>query len=408
MGNALYLYIGTWGSREQEGDGKGVYGCRMDTSTGELSPAGLLSDVDEPGVVAVSPDRRTLYTVNEMTRFPDGQAGSGGGVSALRIDPETGALSLLGQVSSLGTLPAFLCTDPAGEYVLCADHSTFQVVSRYVRGEDGKYHCERSYDASGVALFKVQPDGGLSQGCDFAEIREPGSAWAYEKDPSKFVHEFSGLPIDSPTFLQDHPHAHSVNADPYGLVYVCDRGSDSVILMEIDRQNDRLRTVFSYHTRLGTGPRHLALHPEKPYFYITSEIESSVTVFAVDREAKTFRELQTVPTLPEGCKEKNGPSDIHVHPSGRFVYAGNRGYDSIAVYAVHEETGLLSPVEVFELGKPEPRGFAIDPSGQFLVVGHRKAGEVESYRISQETGKLSRTGFTTSVPSPCCIRFCPI
>lgn len=399
-----FLYTGSWGNREQKGHGTGVSVFRFNSDNGAFDFEMTLP-VDEPGILAVSPDKRFLYAVNEMTVFPDGEFATGGGVTAMRIDPESGHLCRINQTCALGSLPAYLTVDPTGEFVCCAIHGSFAVTSRYVRQEDGSFRCVKTFDTSGVSLFRVREDGGVLPGCDLDIYQTVGSYETYKHDLSLANHGFPGSRVAPPEIFQTRPHAHSINFHPCGLGVVCERGSDMLYLYEIDREAGLLRRVFSYHARLGTAPRHLAFHPTLPYFYITNEMESSVTVFRFDPAGKSFSEIQSIRTLPKNATCKNAPSDIHVHPSGRFVYASNRGDDSIAVYRVDEETGLLAVQQILPLGEPSPRGFDISPDGAFLVVGNMDSDRLASYRIDGQTGELTDSGQRAQAATPTCVRF---
>jgi 6-phosphogluconolactonase len=153
----------------------------------------------------------------------------------------------------------------------------------------------------------------------------------------------------------------------------------------------------------GAGPRHFTFHPRAPYAYVINELASTITVFAWDAERGTLKELQTVPTLPDGFSGESFTAEVQVHPSGRYIYGSNRGHDSIAVFVVRSD-GTLKPVEHVKTGGQTPRNFGIDPTGSYLFAANQRSDSVTLFRIDGETGRLSQTG-TLAVPSPVCVKF---
>jgi 6-phosphogluconolactonase len=163
----------------------------------------------------------------------------------------------------------------------------------------------------------------------------------------------------------------------------------------------------SVHTHPGAGPRHLAFHPQLNILYVVNELDLSVTVFAKDPVRGTLKEIQNVSGMPEGFTGRGGAADIHVHPTGRFVYSSIRSrlnYNSIAGYAVDEGSGKLTPLGHTPTGRT-PRNFAVDPTGSFLVVAHQLSDDIHVFRIEESGGKLALTGHSVEVPNPTCIRF---
>jgi 6-phosphogluconolactonase len=159
----------------------------------------------------------------------------------------------------------------------------------------------------------------------------------------------------------------------------------------------------------GAGPRHFAFHPDGRVGYAVNELDLTVTVLAYDPKAGALTPLQTVPTLPADVTDRTGFStaEVVVHPTGRFVYASNRGHDSIAMYAVDAATGRLDLLGVEPIRGKTPRNFALAPGGRFLLAAGQASDTVTVFAIDQATGRLSFTGASIEVPMPMCIRWRP-
>jgi 6-phosphogluconolactonase len=236
-------------------------------------------------------------------------------------------------------------------------------------------------------MYPVQVDGRLGAASDI--VQHYGSS----VDPER----------------QTAPYAHSVNIDPdnrYALV--ADLGMDKVMVYRLDLEQGKLvpndPPFASLHA--GAGPRHLAFHPNRKYVYVINELDSTMTAFSYLAEAGELSEIQTLSTLPEGYPgEQSSCADIHVAPSGKFVYGSNRGHDSIAIFAVDLATGKLSLVGHESTQGKTPRNFAIDPSGTFLLAANQDSSTVVSFRIDQQTGELHPTGDVAQIPTPVCLKF---
>ena len=155
----------------------------------------------------------------------------------------------------------------------------------------------------------------------------------------------------------------------------------------------------------GFGPRHFDFHPGGKWAYLINELGSMITVFEYDRESGSLSEFQVIGTLPTGFSGSNTTADIHVHPSGRFVYGSNRGHDSIAIFAVDEDSGRLTALGHRSTRGRTPRNFGIDPSGRFLIAANQGSDNIVSFHIDQDTGSLTPTGHELNIPMPVCIRF---
>jgi 6-phosphogluconolactonase len=190
------------------------------------------------------------------------------------------------------------------------------------------------------------------------------------------------------------------------FILAVDLGTDRLMVYRLDLERGKLVPADPPWTVLppGTGPRHLAFHPQRPFAYLISELQSTVTVFRYEERIGTFEALQTLSTLPEGFSGQNLGAEIKVAPSGRFVYASNRGHDSLVIYAVDLEMGKLAAVGHESTQGVGPRDFTIDPSGALLLVANQDTDTVVTFWINQDSGVLTATGHVATVPTPVCLQ----
>lgn len=349
------LYIGTY----TNGASEGIYRASMDSASGALELKGVTGGISNPSFLALDRQQRFLYSVSETPEF---EGEPGGGVHAFEIEAETGNLRSLNAQSSRGGAPCHLTVDAAGRNVLVAN-----------------------YSGGNVAVLPIQSDGSLRPASDVDQ------------------HEGSSV-----TKRQQGPHAHSVTLDAAGRhAFVADLGLDRVMIYRFDSKGGALSPAVQpwAQTRPGSGPRHFAFHPDGNRAYVINELDSTLTAFAYHPDSGRLTETQTLSTLPEGFMGDNYPADLHVAPSGRYVYGSNRGHDSIVVFAVDPATGVLTAVQHESVAGKWPRNFAIDPTGQFLLVANQNSDTVVVFAIDAETSRLSPTGQVLAVPAPVCLRF---
>ncbi len=350
----LLLYVGTYTSGRSEG----IYICRLDLSTGQVTRLDISKGIVNPSFLAIDKESRHLYAVNEVKEFGGKPSGA---VSAFQIEPGTGLLKQINQQPSLGSSPCYLTIDKTGKFVLVAN-----------------------YDGGNAAVLPLH-DGGLGAPVDM--VQHGGSSINPER--------------------QKGPHAHSVVLDHANRhAFVSDLGLDKIMIYQFDSRSGKLSPNNEAWVKLkpGAGPRHFTFHPNGRWAYVINELNSTLTAFTYDSAAGKLSELQTIPTLPSRFSEQNSSADVHVLPSGRFLYGSNRGHDSIVVYAIEKSTGALSLVEHVSTGGRTPRNFTIDPSGTFLLAANQNSDSIVSFRIDKVTGKLLPTGHVIEIPSPVCLR----
>jgi 6-phosphogluconolactonase len=350
-------YVGTYTSKT---DSKGIYAYRFDSEKGQLTAIGVAAETTDPSFLAVHPNGKYLYAVNEIGNF---NGGTSGAVSAFAIDAKTGTLKFLNQVPTRGAGPCYVSLDKNGEFVLVAN-----------------------YDSGSIASFPVQSDGSLGTTSGF--VQHSGSGPDKER--------------------QEGPHAHWIGTSPDNrFALAVDLGLDQVIVYGFDSSKGVFTPMLSGFAKVkpGAGPRHLAFHPDGKFVYVLSEVESSVTVFSYQPKTGTLTSLQTISALPKDFSGHKEAAEIAVHPSGKFLYTSNRGHDSIAVFAIDEKKGTLKSLGQVLTGGKTPRHFAIDPTGAYLLAENQESNNIVVFHIDPATGSLTPTGQTIEVPSPVCITF---
>jgi 6-phosphogluconolactonase len=356
------VYVGTY--TEHGTNSKGIYAYRFNPDSSQITPLGVAAETINPSFVAVHPNHRFLYAVNEVTNYK-GQ--SSGAISAFAIDQATGKLTLLNEVPSRGADPCYVTLDRTGKYVLVAN-----------------------YTGGNVAVFPVREDGRLA-------------------DASAFVQHTGHGPNAE---RQEGPHAHSIDLSPDNrFALVDDLGLDELLVYRFDAAKGSLTPNDPPFARLdaGAGPRHFALRPDGKFAYVISEMKGTVTVFSNDEKTGTLHRLQTISTLPKDFTGTIEDAEVQVHPSGKYLYASNRGGgNSIAVFAIDGDKGTLTSVEYVPTQGKTPRNFEIDPTGSLLFVANQESYNIVIFRIDAKTGKLTPTGQVLDVPAPVCVKFLAI
>jgi 6-phosphogluconolactonase len=356
--NEQYLvYVGTYTTKQSS---KGIYAYRFDATKGQLTPIGLAAESQDPSFLAVDPGEKYLYAVNEVNNFNDAKSGA---VSAFAIDRESGTLKLLNQVSTHGAGPCHVSLDKTGKYVLVAN-----------------------YEGGSVATLPVHDDGSLGLVAGFVQ--------------------HSGSSVDKER--QEGPHAHWIGVSPDNrFAVVADLGLDDVLVYHLDLNKGSLTPNDPPYAEVkpGAGPRHFAFHPNGKFAYVLNEMASTVTAFTFQPQKGSLTSLQTISTLPKDYTGVKQAAELVVHPSGKFLYASNRGHDSTAVFAVNPAKGTLALTGTVPTKGKTPRNFAIDPTGAFLLAANQSSGNIVVFRIDGATGGLTPTGQTVDVPAPVCITF---
>lgn len=235
-------------------------------------------------------------------------------------------------------------------------------------------------------MFPVKPNGDIGESSAF--VQHTGSSINKER--------------------QAGPHAHWIETTPDNRFAIAvDLGLDELLVYRFDASKGSLIPNDPPFASLdpGAGPRHLAFHPNGKLAYVVNELQSTITAFTYDPSGGTLQKLNTISTLPKNFTGVNDTAEIHVHPSGKFLYASNRGHDSIALFSIDGRTGALTLVDHFPTQGKTPRDFDIDPTGKFLFVANQGTNNIVVFRIDLNNGKLTPTGQILQVPSPVCLKF---
>ncbi len=354
-----FVYFGTYTGPKS----RGIYVSRFATTTGRLSAPALAAVTPNPSFLALHPNGRFLYAVNELDEFHGEKAGS---VTAFAIDRVTGHLSQLSEASSRGTGPCHLSLDRTGRHLFVAN-----------------------YGGGSVAVLPVREDGTLGAATSFVQ------------------HTGHGVSKE-----QEAPHAHDIALDAANrFALVADLGLDKLLVYGFDAAAGILTPgpVAIAASKPGAGPRHFDFHPGGRLVFSLNELSLTLGSYRYDPGTGSLTEAQTTSTLPAGVNVTPNLSgaELRVHPSGRFVYASNRGHDSIAVFSVEGDQGMVQLVEVVPTGGKTPRNFTIDPTGAWLVAANQGSDSVVVFRIDPKTGRLSRTHASVPVVAPVCVTFAP-
>ncbi len=394
--NKLQIYIGAY----THTDGKGIYRCELDLGVEKGSgtfgvekgsgtfcrngPKGashkrsltpflhLAAEAIHPSFLAVHPTRPLLFCTNETGDYEGRPSGA---VSAYAIEPESGRLALLNRQASLGAAPCYLSIDPSGGCLMVAN-----------------------YNGGSVACFPIRDDGRLDEASSFVEHQ--GSS----------VH---------PT-RQTAPHAHCIKPDPAGrFAFVPDLGQDKIVVYSLEKGSlekgsgyfstqrpsgcsgkSSLTPFLEVEQTPGAGPRHIVFSEDARYAYVANELSSTISAFRYDAQSGTLEPFAEVSLLPDDFTGESTAAEIALHPSGRFLYASNRGHDSIAVFEIDSEDGTpVARGHQSSLGQC-PRHFCITPEGNYLLAANQQSDNITLFTIDADSGNLSPTSVSLTIPSP--------
>ncbi|MGD9616953.1 MAG: lactonase family protein [Alphaproteobacteria bacterium] len=360
---ALFAYVGAFTTPQRKGHGGGINVYRVDPASGAWSHEQLLEIVN-PSFLALDRAQRFLYSVHADLEE----------VSAYEIDRQNGHIAALNRQSCGGKNPVSLAVDPTGRWIVTAN-----------------------YTGGSVGVVPIEKNGTLGPRSDLVMLQgEPGP---------------NGR-------RQASSHPHDTVFDPSGrFIAVPDLGFDRIFVFRLDAASGKLTPNDPpfVATRAGAGPRHIAFHPTMPFAYVINELGSSVATYRFDPERGSLQPIQIVPSIPPNYTGNNHGADVVVAPSGRAVYASNRGHDSIAVFAVNQQDGTLTPAGWAPTKAKSPRFFTLDPAGKMLYAANPDEGFsgqpqnatdlIVPYRINDADGMLTPTGQTIKTNSPCTIVF---
>lgn len=374
----LLAYVGTLSSPHTAdaksppaNHGRGIHCFEVDRSTGELAPHGMVELGNSPSCLTIDRERNCIFSANETDHIaPSGE----GSVTAYTLDAASGLPKLLNTVRSGGVGPTHISLHPSGRFLL---------VANYVGGS--------------VAVLPISSDGKLSEPVD-VKVDKGAVGPKHAQNAPRGTFALSG---------HDHPHAHMIQASPKGnFVLHSDLGLDSIFTWRIDGATGKLAPADNSPISLppGDGPRHFCFHPRKASLYSIQEEGSTITRFDFDEGTGKLAPRQTISTLSPGFCGSSFASTVMLSPNGKFLYAGNRLHDSVAVFSIDESGNLSFAREVWTEGS-YPSSFNFDPSGAFLFCCNQNSDNVTVFRVNSKTGDLEFTGHSTPVGNPMSIVF---
>lgn len=348
----MYAYVGSRTTRERNARGEGLSVYRVDPATGSLALVQVVGDLVNPSYLALAADGRTLYTVH----------GDCSDVSAFRVDRESGRLEFINRQGTEGRNPVHLALDASGRFLVVANHI-----------------------GATLAVLPVEADGSLGALRQLVTLSGPLGPHRTEQTQAK-------------------PHFNPF--DPSGrFVVVPDKGLDRVFSFRFEDGTLTPASTPFATAREGAGPRNAVFHPRLPRAYVVNELDSSVTVYAFDRETGALTPLQVLPTLPDDFIGNSRAAGIGIDAAGRTLYTSNRGHDSIAVFSIEAQTGRLRFRSAHTTLGRTPRFFTPSPAGHHLYALNEDSDSIVVFNVDAGTGELSPTQQTVHCGSPVCMVF---
>lgn len=350
QGGKEIIYAGTFSE-------EGLIVLELNRDNHSFSEIQRISDIQSPNFQALHPNHGFLYSVSSQGVSDDDNYGS---VAAYNIDANTGKLTFLNIRSAEGMGPCHISIDPLGRYAYVSN-----------------------YSSGNISVFPILEDGSLGEVVDI--VNHEGNS----------VHS-----------RQERPHMHSIIPSKDGrFIYASDLGIDKVKIYRVDGETGKLtpaETSFVENVP-GSGPRHFIIHPTGDFAYSVEELSSTIAAFTVDSSSGALDQFQRVDMLPADFEGNNTAADIHISPDGRFLYASNRGHDSLVIYSIHQTTGRLNLAGREPTRGGHPRNFAIDKIGEFVFVANRDDDNIVLFARDHETGHLTYTGTEVNVPRAVCV-----
>ncbi len=338
--------VGTYTKKGSEG----IYVYDFDPVTRQVSQVSVSPKFSDPSFLVIAKDNRHVYAVSET---------DGGEVVALDFDPETGNFKKLSTVPSGGAHPCHITLDETGKWLFVGN-----------------------YSGGNLSVIPVQQDGNI-------------------KEPVQTIQHTGRGPNAQ---RQEKSHVHSVNMAPGNkTLYVADLGTDKVTGYRFDAASGKLTDDGSVSVSPGSGPRHMAFHPDGSFVYVIQELTGRITAFRNKKGG--LEKIEEVSTLPEGFSGNNACADLHISPDGRFLYGSNRFHDSMVIFKIDQASGRLTLVGHQDVLGKTPRNFSLTPDGAFVFVANQDTGNIVIFKRDQKTGKLSATGKEVNVSMPVCVSF---
>ncbi len=356
--NEYYLLVGTYTA----GKAEGIYVYKFNSKTGGSSYVST-AKTSNPSFLAISPDQKYVYAVNEnsdSSRFT-----TGGSVVSFSFNKKNGILTELNKQSSGGKHPCYVAVDKTGKWVATAN-----------------------YSSGDCAILPVKKNGHLGE-------------------VSQIIQDTGSGPVAG---RQDLPHVHSTSFSfDNKYLLVADLGIDRLMMYQFNSSTGKLIPAPQpfFKCEPGSGPRHFAFHPNNKFGYLIQELSGMVTGFSY-KNGK-LKALQNLSAHPAGYGGKVGSADIHISPDGKFLYCSNRGEsNTIAIFSINEQNGKIALVGHQPTLGEAPRNFNFDPSGNFLLVANQQSDNIIIFKRDKQTGLLTDTGKKIEVGNPVCIKWASV
>ncbi len=341
------FFIGTMTSDVNDG----IKMADLNISTGELSNLQTVAKVQSPNFIDIDKKSNTLFSVSEkqtdstLSYF----------VNVYDINEKTNSLNIKTVKTVKGVHPCYISYSAKNNILLTAN---------YISGNN--------------SLFKYSENNLVP----FSTIQHYGTG----PDSSR----------------QEAPHAHSIKIGPNDkYAYSADLGADKIYILDIAGEQNTL--IDSIICKPGSGPRHIDFAPDQSVMAIINELNSTIDLYKKDKSNLYKKLIQTISTLPDSFNAFSKAADIHFSKDGKFLYASNRGYNSLVIYQYQDEKLTLAGWETE--GINWPRNFAIDPTNQFILVANRKDNNITVYNRNQNNGLLKKLDFDININAPVCIKF---
>lgn len=347
------LYVGTFAA-------EGLFVFEFNRADATFNLIQQLDSRGEPSFQAIHPNKKSLYSVSSESSATDDDNGS---VAAYTIESTTGKLTLINEFSSAGRDACHVSVHPSGKFLYVSN-----------------------YSSGNLSVFSIREDGGIGEMIQLIQ------------------HEGSSIN----TRRQNGPHTHTAIPSTDGkFLYISDLGADRVYIYAIDTETGQLSPSDQFYVNAtsGGGPRHLTMNSAQNFLYSLEELTGHVAVYSRESDSGALSLVQRVATLPDDFDGNNTGADIHFSVDGRYLYASNRGHDSIVGFEVNSEDGRLTEIGHFATGGGHPRNFMVDPLGEFLFVANRDGNHIKTFKTSSDDGRLTLQDSETAVPLPVCITY---
>lgn len=339
------LYLGSYTKRESNG----VHKITLNTTNDKLVDYQLIAEVDSPTYLTFSSDKKSMYTISKEE--------NGAGLTSFNL-LDNGEYKKRASITTEDAAPCYISFD-----------------------EDRKLLFTASYHGGYVSVYKENEDGTIEQ-------------------TDRVIHEGSSVHEN-----QKSPHVHYTDYAPNSqILLVCDLGTDEVFSYEVSDEG-KLTEISRYTAKAGSGPRHLAFHPNGKTVYLVCELSSEIEILEYNQEDATFTYVDRISTIPETHTSFNSGAAIRVSNDGNFVYYSNRGHNSIAVFEVSETTEALTLVDYVPTEGETPRDFNFSPDENYLIVGHQDSDHLTLFKRDQAVGKLTLLEKDVYAPECVCVKF---